>query len=88
MIKFNDRFEFEKDKHQWTLSDWHDTKDKKTGESKRVVNKSFHGSLRQVMRTICDREAGACESLQEIIDLMDTKEWTMLAIAESLLPTK
>jgi len=88
MIKFNDRFEFEKDKYQWVLSEWHETKDKKTGESKRVVNKSFHGNLRQVMSTICDRESGKCGDIAELISLLNEKESRMEYAAESLLATK
>ena len=86
MIKYNDRFEFEKDKYQWILTEFVDSKDRKTGETKKKAEKSFHGTLRQVMSAICDREAGECESLSELRLMLDTHEWAMVSVAERLTP--
>lgn len=85
MIKYNDRFEFEKDKYQWILTEFVDSKDRKTGESKKRAEKSFHGTLRQVMAAICDREAGECDNLLELRTMLDNHEWVMESVAESLL---
>jgi len=84
MIKYNDRFEFERDKYQWILTENVKAKTK-NGDDKAKQEKSFHGTLRQVIGAICDREAGNCESLEEIIELLHDKELAMESTAEALI---
>jgi len=73
MIKFNDRFEFERDKYQWILTENVLGKDK-NGNDKIKQEKTFHGTLRQVIGVIIDKEVGNCEDLEQIIDLLSNAE--------------
>ncbi len=70
MIKFNDRFEFERDKYCWHLHDWRDGVDK-DGAPKRQKDTTYHPTIQQICRTIMDRSLGGCESLTEMISLLD-----------------
>jgi len=84
MIKYNDRFEFERDKWQWILTENVIGQDK-NGNDKLKQKKSFYGTLRQVMNAICDKQAGECGSVAEIIELLSDKESRMEFQAESIL---
>jgi len=73
MIKFNDRFEFYRDKYQWILTENVRGMDK-NGMVKITPRKTFHGTLRQVIGVIIDKEVGNCEDLEQIIDLLSNAE--------------
>lgn len=69
-IKYDDKFSFSRDAYGWTLYEWREGKDK-NGKPKRVATKSYHSNLSQVCRAIIDREAGECENLRQIIEMID-----------------
>ena len=69
MIKFNDRFSYEKDQHCWHLHETYIGK-KKGGGEKEHTRTTYHANLRQICEVIIDRSCGDCESLEEIISLL------------------
>jgi hypothetical protein len=74
MIKFNEQFSFEKDRYSWQLHEWKDGKDK-NDKPIRSKKTTYHTTLTQVCDVIVDRSCGACESLDEIKNLIkDTHE--------------
>lgn len=70
MIKVNERFSFERDKYQWLLHESRLGKDR-NGNDKIHVDISFHGNLDQVASQIIERECGECESMAELVTLLN-----------------
>ncbi len=70
MIKINDRFEFERQEHCWNLYEWKDGINPKTKKPTRSKTVSYHANVMQICNEVIDREAGAAESVQEIIDVI------------------
>jgi len=70
MIKFNDKFSFEKDQYCWHLHEYYMGKDKDKNP-KRQKKTTYHATLEQVCNTIIDRSCGDCGSLGEIKELLD-----------------
>lgn len=83
MIKVNEDFEFEKDKFQWILHEWKDSESKE-GEAKRVKTTTYHGSLEQVCNRIVQNSAGKCESVSEIIDVIDNAKRDILTAIKTV----
>lgn len=71
MIKVNERFSFERDKYQWLLHDSHMGKPNKEGVSNLQTKTSYHGSLDQVASQIIERECGECQSMTELLTLLN-----------------
>ena len=69
MIKFNDRFSFERDQHCWHLHETYMGK-KKGGGKKEHTRTTYHANLQQICEVIIDRSCGECESLDEIVSLL------------------
>jgi len=67
-IKYNDRFEFTRDKYQWILTEWKDGVSRKTKKPIRAKRTTYHGNIEQICNTIIDRSLDACEDLQELMD--------------------
>jgi len=65
MIKFDDRFSFERDKYGWILYEFKDGKDK-NGNPKKQQHQTYYADLNQVGRAIVDRAAGGCASMEEL----------------------
>ncbi|MCP4103905.1 MAG: hypothetical protein GY750_21170 [Lentisphaerae bacterium] len=76
MIKFNEKFSFEKDKYCWQLHEFYmgKGKDKKPKMQK---NTTYHATLEQVCGVIIDRSCGDCESLEEIKALLQNATETL-----------
>jgi len=81
MIKFNNDFEFERDKYQWILHHWVDGKDK-DGNPKRSRRTTYHGTLSQLCDVIMERTCGRCESLAEIVTLLNHASKALTLYAE------
>jgi len=58
MIKFNDTYSMSRDKYGWTLH--------QKIEGQKNPYKTYHPNLKQICDWIIDREAGKCESLDEL----------------------
>lgn len=69
MIKLNEDYEFERDQHCWNLHTWSDGKTKE-GDHKRSKKTTYHSTLRQLCNAIIEREAGKCESMEELKRLL------------------
>ena len=69
MIKFNERFSFERGKYDWHLHEHYMGKDK-DGNDKENTRTTYHATLRQICGVIIDRSCGDCESLEEIKELL------------------
>ena len=70
MIKLNEDYSFEKDPYQWILHSWKTVVNKKDGSTKRQKKTTFHSNILQVCNEIVNREAGKCESMEELRDLL------------------
>ncbi len=70
MIKFNDRFEFERDKYCWHLHEWRVGQDK-GGDVKMHRDTTYYPNIQQLCVVIIDRSLGGCESLEEMIKLLE-----------------
>jgi len=70
MIRINDQFSVERDKYQWLL---HETKDgmSKLGEPIKVTRTTYHAKLKQCCNEISERMMGECESVQEILAMLE-----------------
>lgn len=71
MIKYNERFEFERDPYNWILTEWRDSLGKQ-GQLIRVSRKTYHGTLTQVCKQIIDRSCDTCEDLVDLEYLIRT----------------
>lgn len=69
MIKINEDFEAERDNYCWHLHQWFDSKDK-DGNPKRSKRTTYHPNLKQVLDAVLDKQAGKCESLDQLINLL------------------
>ena len=84
MIKFNDRFTAERDKYQWILKEHYMGKAVKDKPAKMQCKESYYGTLRQVCNAVIDRSAGDCESLGEVITMLDECGWVLEGKASGL----
>ena len=74
MIKYNETYSFHRDAYCWHLHETKEGKDK-DGNPKPSTKTTYHASLQQIAGQIIDREAGKCESLDQLIEfLTDVKE--------------
>ena len=70
MIKINDKFEFERADQCWELHEWRTGKNK-DGEPTRTKSTTYHATILQVCKAVIDREAGAADSLQDLVDTIN-----------------
>lgn len=66
MIKFNDRFAFERDKWCWTLHEYKKGVNKKTKEEVETVYDTYYPTLEQVCKAIIDRTAGDAQDAKDL----------------------
>lgn len=86
MIKINDRYELERDKYQWILTEWVDgfDKDKKPKRSER---KTYH-PLKWALNEIIDREAGRADSVEGVIEAVEKAERSIVFALSKLEAVK
>ena len=73
MIKFNDTYSFEKDQYCWHLHENYTGKDKDDND-KEFTRTNYHPSLQAICKYLIDKECGKCESLEQIIKLLQATE--------------
>ena len=73
MIKFNDTFSFEKDQYCWHLHENYIGMDKHQN-SKSFTRTTYHSNLKAICRYLVDNACGKCESLDQIIKLLEKQE--------------
>tara|TARA_R110000822_G_scaffold73934_1_gene177856 strand:+ start:146 stop:400 length:255 start_codon:yes stop_codon:yes gene_type:complete len=73
MIKFNDTYSFEKDQYCWHLHEKYIGQDKHH-QDKEFTRTTYHPSLQFICRHLIDKECGKCESLEQIIELLQAAE--------------
>ena len=73
MIKFNDTYSFERDQYCWHLHEKYMGKDKHKND-KEFTRTTYHPSLQFICRHLIDKECGNCESLEQIIELLQAAE--------------
>lgn len=68
-IRIGTEYSCEKDKYQWQLHRWYlgEDKDKNT---KLYKTTTFHGTIEQVCKAVLNRDAGMCDSVEEILDTL------------------
>ena len=80
MINLHENWDLDSDKYQWVLINKREGKDSK-GNIKTHNDKSYHGTLKQVVRFILDTESKAADSLSSMVDIIakvsDTIESTL-----------
>jgi hypothetical protein len=72
-IDINSNFSVIRDSYCWHLTESYIGKGK-DGVDKVLTNTTYHPNLKLVCRYILDRECGKCESLDQIIDMLDRAE--------------
>ncbi len=85
MIKFNDKFEFEKDQYCWHLHEFYIGKDKNKNP-KRQRKTTFHATLEQVCNAIIDRSCGECCCLEDLKRMLKNTQIMMKTHAKQLQP--
>ena len=70
MIKYNDRFSIDSDPHNWILLETYKTKSKE-GNPIDKVKKTYHPSMSHCIKTLTDLECKECESLEEVVRLVN-----------------
>ncbi len=73
MIKFNDTYSFDRDQYCWHLHEKYIGKDKHKND-KEFTRTTYHPSLQFICRHLIDKECGNCESLEQIIELLQAAE--------------
>jgi hypothetical protein len=73
MIKFNDTFSFEKGQYCWHLYEKYIGQDKYHND-REFTRTTYHASLKAICRHLIDKECGKCESLEQIIELLQANE--------------
>jgi len=73
MITFNNKFSFERDQYCWHLNEKYMGQDK-DGNQKEFTKTTYHPNLKLICRYLIDKECGKCESLEQIIALLESAE--------------
>ena len=79
MIKFNETFSFERDEFCWNLHEKYMGKDKH-GADKVHTDTTYHPSLKFICNYIIDKGCGELESLQSILEFLETTSDSMAEI--------
>ncbi len=70
MIEFCDgKYRAERDRHQWTLSEKYQGADKDGNEAVKW-RRSFYPNLRQAVNAMLDMQAGKCEGLEHLHEML------------------
>lgn len=72
MITLNNEFSIKRDRYCWQLLQTVDTVNPKTKEPTKSTRTSYHPTLEKLVRKLIDIEAGDCDSLAEILELLQT----------------
>lgn len=82
-IKINDDYSIARDTNCWHVTE---TKPGTSKDGDPILTKRtlYHGTLEQACRSIIDRSAGRCESLEQILDMLDDSVAFLTSHAESL----
>lgn len=76
-MQINDRFTFERDQYGWQVHEWSTGESRKKGhegEKIKTCKTSYHPTLFSACKSVIDRMAGDCESLEEIVELLNKSE--------------
>jgi len=69
MIKINEEFSIERDNYCWHLTQSYIGKDKK-GDDKIQTKVTYHPNMGMLFRAMLEYQAGHCETLEQLIDLL------------------
>jgi len=83
MIKYDETFEFERDRYNWHLHTWRDGINPKTKKPTRVKHTTYRPSINYVLRAILDVSVGECKDLKQILE---KQEEVLLKIGEMEFP--
>lgn len=84
MIKFNERFSFEREPLCWVLYERKHGKAKKTKEDIITTKETYHASLEQVCRSIIDKTAGDAQDVLELRKLIRSVAGELEKLIKSL----
>lgn len=70
IILIDGEYETFRDARQWVLLEIYKRKDK-DGKEVDAIRESYHSRLDQVCRAVLNRSVGNCESLEQIIQMMN-----------------
>jgi hypothetical protein len=70
MIKIDGKYSISRDRYNWILHTTTKGVDE-AGNDKEKVKKTFHASFPQVCRAILEREAGHCQTVEELKRLFE-----------------
>jgi hypothetical protein len=73
MIKINDKFVIDQDLYSWTLTYNYAGKDK-DGNNKQQSKQTYHANLKQVASCIINYSAKECESMNQLITMLNNAE--------------
>ena len=80
MIKINDNYSVTSDRYQWVLTEYRKGHDK-DGNDKTHTKQTYHRTLEQVAKYVCEQSIKPCESF---VDMMNTYRSTGETIAKLL----
>ncbi len=80
MIRINNRFEIDRDRYCWHLTEWRDGigKGKNEGKPIRTSQTTYHASLIQICDEVMDRSAGNVDSLAAIPAMLQANRQELL----------
>jgi hypothetical protein len=86
-IQINEIFSFEKDKdtYGWQLHELKDGVSSKTKLQIKTEYTTYHATLKQVCKNVIDRSLGKCDSLNEIITMLENAENILTVKVEELV---
>ena len=70
MIKINDEFSMDRDKYQWILYQSYLGKDR-DGNPKTHTRETYYSKLDQIAGAIIDKSAKRCETIEELVLMMN-----------------
>ena len=71
MLMLNDDWGIERDKFGWTLHQWRDGTNTRTGEATRAATQTFHGSLAHTLLYVLDVGAGDCDTAAKLYEHLE-----------------
>ena len=82
IVFVKDKYEAERDKYQWILTEFKEYINKK-GQLAIKEELSYHSTLKQMCTVILDRTAGECSSIEELINHYETAPTKWLSELEN-----
>jgi hypothetical protein len=85
IIKVNSDFNILRYKHGWELHHWTDGKDKEGNDKRQLSRMSFHPNIETISKEIINRTMGECDSLAEIVNLLENASQIVTGCIEAKL---